>query len=106
MLTTSSDNIIKDFQNSETKSLSDLNNSLLSEMNAQNGINSSLINNNININNDSNQQQNDETNEEPEVDITISNVVSNFSVKCHLNLRQIANNGSNVVYRREQSVSH
>src|ERR1700761_8733611 len=47
-----------------------------------------------------------ETNEEPEpeVDITISNVVSNFSVKCHLNLRQIACNGSNVVYKREQSV--
>jgi hypothetical protein len=105
MLTTSSDNhIIKNHKNSETKSVSDLNNSVLIEMNAQNGINSSLINNNININN-SNEEPNDETNEEPEVDITISNVVSNFSVKCHLNLRQIANNGSNVVYRREQSVS-
>ncbi len=111
MLTTSSDNHI--IKNSETKSVSDLNNTVLSEMNAQNGINSSLINNNNNNNinsnsNNSNEEQhqpNDESNEEPEVDITISNVVSNFSVKCHLNLRQIANNGSNVVYRREQSVS-
>jgi len=108
MLTTSSDNHI--IKNSETKSVSDLNNTVLSEMNAQNGINSSLINNNNNnnnISNNSNEEQhqpNDESNEEPEVDITISNVVSNFSVKCHLNLRQIANNGSNVVYRREQSM--
>lgn len=44
--------------------------------------------------------------EEPEVDITISNVVTNFSVRCHLNLRQIATNGSNVVYKREQQVSN
>lgn len=42
---------------------------------------------------------------EDEVEITISNVVTNFNVKCHLNLRYIATNGSNVVYRREQSVS-
>lgn len=39
------------------------------------------------------------------MDITISNVVSHFSVRCHLNLRTIATNGSNVVYQREQSVS-
>lgn len=42
---------------------------------------------------------------EDSVDITISNVVSHFSVRCHLNLRTIATNGSNVVYQREQSVS-
>ena len=42
---------------------------------------------------------------EDSVDITISNVVTNFSVRCHLNLRTIATNGSNVVYRRDQSVS-
>jgi len=31
-------------------------------------------------------------------------VVTNFSVRCHLNLRQIATHGSNVVYRRDQSI--
>ncbi|XP_017476560.1 PREDICTED: TATA box-binding protein-like protein 1 [Rhagoletis zephyria] len=41
---------------------------------------------------------------EDSVDITISNVVSHFSVRCHLNLRTIATNGSNVVYQREQSI--
>lgn len=46
-----------------------------------------------------------EENPEDSVDITISNVVSHFSVRCHLNLRTIATNGSNVVYQREQSVS-
>ena len=46
-----------------------------------------------------------ENKDEDSVDITISNVVSNFSVRCHLNLRQIATIGSNVVYRRDQSVS-
>lgn len=40
----------------------------------------------------------------PEVDIHISNVVCNFSTRCHLNLRQIATNGMNVEYRREQGV--
>ena len=78
-------------------------------MNAQNGVNHSTLHNN-DIKQEVSQQNGDnghnDNNEEPEpeVDITISNVVSNFSVKCHLNLRQIACNGSNVVYRREQSV--
>lgn len=49
--------------------------------------------------------ENSQNNEDDSVDITISNVVTNFSVRCHLNLRQIATNGSNVVYRRDQSVS-
>lgn len=54
-----------------------------------------------------NNNDDDETQptEEDSVDITISNVVTNFSVCCHLNLRQIATTGSNVVYRRDQSVS-
>jgi len=43
--------------------------------------------------------------ETPELDIVINNVVCNFSVKCHLNLREIALNGSNVEYRRETGVS-
>jgi len=40
----------------------------------------------------------------PEIDIVISNVVSSFSVRCHLNLRQIALNGANVEYKRENGV--
>jgi len=43
--------------------------------------------------------------EEPVIDIVISNVVCSFSVRCHLNLRQIGLNGSNVEYRRESGVS-
>nr|CAD7424351.1 unnamed protein product [Timema monikensis] len=42
--------------------------------------------------------------EEPEVDIVINNVVCSFSVRCHLNLRQIALNGANVEYRRENGM--
>ncbi len=43
--------------------------------------------------------------EEPVIDITINNVVCSFSVKSHLNLKQIAQNGYNVEYRRENGVS-
>ncbi|RWS16540.1 TATA box-binding-like protein 1 [Dinothrombium tinctorium] len=48
----------------------------------------------------------EEINEEdtPEVDININNVVCNFSTRCHLNLRQIALNGANVVYKRDQGM--
>ncbi len=42
---------------------------------------------------------------EPEVDIVINNVVCSFSVRCHLNLRDIATRGINVEYRRENGVS-
>ncbi|KAI1288450.1 TATA box-binding protein-like 1 [Halotydeus destructor] len=42
--------------------------------------------------------------ESPEVDIHITNVVCNFSTRCHLNLRHIANTGSNVIYKREQAM--
>ena len=48
---------------------------------------------------------NEEESDQPEVDIVINNVVCSFSVKCHLNLRQIALNGFNVEYRRENGVS-
>lgn len=41
---------------------------------------------------------------EPEVDIVINNVVCSFSVRCHLNLKEIAMNGSNVEYRRENGM--
>ena len=42
--------------------------------------------------------------EQKEVDIVINNVVGSFSVKCHLNLRDIALRGHNVEYRRENGV--
>ncbi|XP_059619021.1 uncharacterized protein LOC132263330 [Phlebotomus argentipes] len=41
---------------------------------------------------------------EPEVDIVINNVVCSFSVRCHLNLREIALNGFNVEFRRENGM--
>ncbi len=41
----------------------------------------------------------------PEVDIVINNVVCSFSVRCHLNLRDIALRGLNVEYRKENGVS-
>ncbi|XP_039958772.1 negative elongation factor A [Bactrocera tryoni] len=41
---------------------------------------------------------------EPEIDIVINNVVCSFSVRCHLNLRDIALKGFNVEYRRENGM--
>lgn len=41
---------------------------------------------------------------EPEIDIVINNVVCSFSVRCHLNLREIALNGTNVEYRKENGM--
>ncbi|KAH8261723.1 hypothetical protein KR044_009716 [Drosophila immigrans] len=41
---------------------------------------------------------------EPELDIVINNVVCSFSVRCHLKLREIALNGANVEYRRENGM--
>lgn len=40
----------------------------------------------------------------PVIDIVINNVVCSFSVRCHLNLRQIALTASNVEYRRENGM--
>lgn len=40
----------------------------------------------------------------PNLKISISNVVTNFSVKSHLNLRYLALNGSNIEYRRENGM--
>lgn len=42
--------------------------------------------------------------EEPEIDIVINNVVCSFSVRCHLNLREIALSGANVEYRKENGM--
>ncbi|XP_012527300.1 TATA box-binding protein-like 1 [Monomorium pharaonis] len=51
------------------------------------------------------EQSHEELHEEPpELDIVINNVVCSFSVRCHLNLREIALNGSNVEYRRENGM--
>lgn len=41
---------------------------------------------------------------EPEIDIVISNVVSAFSVRCPLMLKDIALNGANVEYKRENGM--
>lgn len=41
---------------------------------------------------------------EPEIDIVINNVVCSFSVRCHLNLREIALHGFNVEFRRENGM--
>lgn len=46
----------------------------------------------------------EETEEAPEIDIIINNVVCSFSVRCHLNLRQIALTGVNVEFRRENGM--
>lgn len=40
----------------------------------------------------------------PVIDIVINNVVCSFSVRCHLNLRQIALTAPNVEYRRENGM--
>lgn len=41
---------------------------------------------------------------QPVIDIVINNVVCSFSVRCHLNLRQIALTATNVEYRRENGM--
>lgn len=51
---------------------------------------------------ESNDEMQQET--EPEIDIVINNVVCSFSVRCHLNLREIALNGTNVEYRKENGM--
>ena len=42
---------------------------------------------------------------EPQVDVDINNVVCSFSTRCHLNLKRIATEGANVIYKRENGVS-
>lgn len=50
-----------------------------------------------------------ETDQKPEsnpipMDVTINNVVCSFSTKCHLNLKRIAMEGSNVEYHRQHGM--
>ena len=40
----------------------------------------------------------------PEVDIKISNTMCTFNVRCHLNIRDIAQRGANVKYRKAKRV--
>lgn len=49
-------------------------------------------------------QDGEDAEPEPEIDIVINNVVCSFSVRCHLNLREIALNGRNVEFRRENGM--
>ncbi|XP_042905478.1 TATA box-binding protein-like 1 [Parasteatoda tepidariorum] len=49
-------------------------------------------------------QVEEEDEAQPELDIIVNNVVATFNTKCHLNLRQIALNGSNVEYIRDMQV--
>nr|QWQ59791.1 TATA box-binding-like protein [Phaedon brassicae] len=53
---------------------------------------------------DSEQTEIEQIIEEPEIDIVINNVVCSFSVRCHLNLREIALSGTNVEYRKENGM--
>jgi len=53
---------------------------------------------------DNSDSEDEKAEESPEVDIVINNVVCSFSVRCHLNLKEIALNGSNVEYRRENGM--
>uniref|UniRef100_A0A182NHS7 TATA box-binding protein-like 1 n=1 Tax=Anopheles dirus TaxID=7168 RepID=A0A182NHS7_9DIPT len=42
--------------------------------------------------------------DQPEIDIVINNVVCSFSVRCHLNLQEIARCANNVEFRRENGM--
>ena len=50
-------------------------------------------------------QQQAEPPPDEEVGIIINNVVCSFSVRCHLNLKKIAMEGVNVIYKRQNGVS-
>ncbi|XP_058817685.1 TATA box-binding protein-like 1 [Topomyia yanbarensis] len=50
------------------------------------------------------EEQQQEQEAESEIDIIINNVVCSFSVRCHLNLRDIALKGFNVEFRRENGM--
>lgn len=71
----------------------------------KNDIKSEEINEQIKIEAESNNECELQPNiEEPEIDIVINNVVCSFSVRCHLNLREIALMGANVEYRKENGM--
>lgn len=69
-----------------------------------NGYGSVCDNNKLNTREEPVKDETSEQSDEPCIDITINNVVCSFSVKSHLNLKQIAQNGFNVEYRRENGM--
>lgn len=67
-------------------------------------IDESTIGNSTTTSNAGDVQDGEDAEPEPEIDIVINNVVCSFSVRCHLNLREIALNGRNVEFRRENGM--
>ena len=48
----------------------------------------------------------EEEHEPPTIDIVVNNVVCSFATRCHLNLKRIALEGINVVYKKENGVRY
>lgn len=72
---------------------------------SSNSSGSATTNGNVTNTNGVNSNESEGTSEPtPEVDIVINNVVCSFSVRCHLNLRDIALRGVNVEYRKENGM--
>lgn len=51
-----------------------------------------------------NEASNEPQQESPVIDIIINNVVCSFSTRCHLNLKRIALEGANVIYKKESGM--
>lgn len=49
-------------------------------------------------------ENNDGGDDSPVIDININNVVCTFNVRCHINLKRVAMEGSNVEYRRQHGI--
>lgn len=47
-----------------------------------------------------------DSNSDEALDIIVTNVVATFRTRCHLNLRTIALEGTNVIYKPEAGVRH
>ncbi|KAK7501398.1 hypothetical protein BaRGS_00007202 [Batillaria attramentaria] len=48
--------------------------------------------------------QDNDGDDSPVIDININNVVCTFNVRCHINLKRVAMEGSNVEYRRQHGI--
>jgi transcription initiation factor TFIID TATA-box-binding protein len=44
--------------------------------------------------------------QEPEIELFVNNVVCSFALGCKLNLRKIAMEAANVIYKRDHAVCH
>lgn len=53
---------------------------------------------------DETQSENNDGDDSPVIDININNVVCTFNLRCHINLKRVAMEGSNVEYRREHGI--